>query len=101
MKYARLLIENGNFTKSFVGIDPPQIGYAVTLKRSIEKIEDNVSINKIDDIIEDYKDRHFDDLNQMGAFYDVNWDKDKGEITMSIKLYILNKEQADEFSKCN
>jgi hypothetical protein len=97
MKHLTDLLIDGNIRKSFTGTPTPLEGYAVRLSNTIEKINDGLTFNEVDAAIEGYKTRHFDELNQMGAFYDVTLN-DEG-ITMSVVVYILDKQLAINFAK--
>lgn len=101
MHYVKELLHNRTICKSIVGINPPVIGHEVELTRTRETFHDDLSLSEINDRIEQYKEDHFDDLNQIGAFFRVNWNEHSGTFTISVVVYILDKEQADEFSKRN
>lgn len=101
MSYARELINNKTICKSIVGIDPPVFGHEVEINQTREAFNDDLSLSEINDKIEQYKEDHFDELNMIGSFFRVNWNQDSGIITISVVVFILDEEQANEFSKRN
>ncbi len=97
MKYIKDLLTDGKFRKSFTGAPVPLEGYAVTLSETIETANDNHTLSFVEAIIEDYKERYFEELNQMGAFYDVTYMD--GIIRMAVVVYIEDKQQAINYAK--
>lgn len=98
MKHTMDLLTKGNIRKSFTGAPVPMGGYAVRLNSTIETISCDISLPEVEEAIEDYKTRHFDDLNQMGAFYDASVNEDNTIITMSVVVYIEDKQQAIKYN---
>ena len=98
MKYTADLLTKGNIRKSFTGAPIPMGGYAVRLNSTIETISGDLTLSEVEEAIEDYKARHFDELNQMGAFYDASVNEDNTIITMSVVVYIEDEHQAIKYN---
>lgn len=74
------------FCKSLVGIDPPIDGVEEILHT--DRIKSTIiHLAFMEDIVDIFKQRHFETLNQIGVFYAGEFSEDGQEFLLHIKAF--------------
>lgn len=89
--YGADIINEGRFVASFVGVDMPKIGRQEIVPEMRQIISGSVTIDNLNDAVEQYKVKFFEELNQMGVFY-MGRQLDNGDIELlTIRVYDIKK----------